>query len=510
MFYNIGYLVVRDFKAKVKFMPAFVKRMDGTGQLSKLIQKKKEKKGEKKASKVEDAQKNFQEPMLSAERDVLPALSESNQVTRKQTSQNNSIPTAGIFSTSDIKLPAKNRLENLKDEANQMPASVENTRMASAKSIASSCTSVNSTEARLKQFLAQSNSNIDILNNLSYVAYQRKMMNEERAARDAQADSILQRYQDDKDRAVMKREQLDAEEARIRAKRVAGFNLETSIQNIQELEEKREVKLGEQAKACIFQRRPLTPARFEKQENYSQALAGQVKKKLVKSLKQTEENAKNEKAEQVAIANEIQQMNKANYDNRRKNQKLYRKALGSQIRVKKKIEEEAANQEELAEPSALLEPNIPYFGRNDINSSRRNEEKARSKDLFKAQLDMASDKRRKAIKKHLATQEAESQVLRRTKTDLIQESIDNYKSSVNRRRSLEQNWIKHAKEKRQRSIDYNEFMKNDRFLHEKEAELHDKYSFMFRPKPCGYLTGGRFKSNIWRESRYIPGSRLIL
>merc|ERR1712196_729046 len=96
--------------------------------------------------------------------------------------------------------------------------------------------------------------------------------------------------------------------------------------------------------------------------------------------------------------------NKANYENRRMNQKLYRKALGSQIRVKKKIVEESSKQEELAEPSALMEPNIPYFGRNDVNSARRKEEKDRAKDLFRAQLDMAAEKRRKAIKKHLATQ----------------------------------------------------------------------------------------------------------
>lgn len=526
MFYNIGYLVVRDFRAKVKFTPAFVKRMDGTGHLSKLIMKKKEK--QQKQSKKEAAeraqevsvsspravepQKDSEEPCmarreLSKEKTSLPQIEEGkNDVTKKT-----SIPTAGIFSTSDLKfLPSTRSDSAAYRNASKSLDLDQQARVASARSMASSCTSINSTEARLKQFLAQSSSNVDILNNLSYVAYQRKMMNEERAARDNQADYVLQRFQDSKDRAVMKKEQQDAEEARIRAKKVAAFNVETSVTNIQTLEEMRDEKLGEQAKACIFQRRPLTPARFEKQENYSTALGGQVEKKMVKKLTETQEIAKNEKAEQTAIATEIQQMNKANYDSRRMNQKLYRKALGSQIRVKKKIEEESHKQEELAEPSSLMEPNIPYFGRNDVNSARRSEEKNRAKDLFRAQLDIAAEKRRKAIKKHLATQEAESQVLRRTKTDLIKESIDSYKNSVNRRRSLEQNWIKHAKEKRQREIDYQDFMKNDRFLHEKEAELHDKYAFMFKPKPCGYLTGGRFKSNIWRESRYIPGSRLIL
>lgn len=54
-------------------------------------------------------------------------------------------------------------------------------------------------------------------------------------------------------------------------------------------------------------------------------------------------------------------MNKALNESRKANQKLYRKALGSQIRVKQKIVNESSNQEELAEPSALMEPNIPYW-----------------------------------------------------------------------------------------------------------------------------------------------------
>merc|ERR1712164_17311 len=51
--------------------------------------------------------------------------------------------------------------------------------------------------------------------------------------------------------------------------------------------------------------------------------------------------------------------------------------------------------------------------------------------------------------------------------------------------------------------------RNGRQLTVKETELHDKYDILFKPQPTGY-TSGRFKSNIWRESRYIPGSRLMV
>ena len=161
-----------------------------------------------------------------------------------------------------------------------------------------------------------------------------------------------------------------------------------------------------------------------------------------------------------------------------------------------------------------------YFGRNHItsanglfgnegSSNKAIEEKARAKALFKAQLAMASEKRQSAIKKHLNAQQKEAQVLRRTHTELFSDQKRSYESSVKRRQSLEENWVRHAKDKKNREQQHQEFQRNGRQLTVKETELHDKYDILFKPQPTGY-TSGRFKSNIWRESRYIPGSRLMV
>lgn len=206
------------------------------------------------------------------------------------------------------------------------------------------------------------------------------------------------------------------------------------------------------------------------------------------------------------MAKEIEEMMAENKAQRKINQKNYRKALSSQIRVKSEITKKSEAQEELAEPSI---PTVPYFGRNHITQDKAIEEKARARALFKAQLAMASEKRRSSIRKHLHAQQSESEVLRRTKTELIQDQRQQYETAVDRRRSLENNWIQHAKEQREREGQHHEFMKNDRILLEKDAELHDKYSILFKSQPTGYHSG-RFKSNIWRESRYIPGSRLMV
>lgn len=291
-FYNIGYLMVRDFRARVKFTPTFIKRMDGTGQLSKMIERKKKKESKNFINSTNTQQGNSKadhSPIRNSQNfNELPSMNTRNLIStspRMNQSldagqvlppivqpQNDHEPSkAGIFSLEDIKNQHMQRVANLPQtppKDSHAPVPKIHQRETSAVSNVSSNASNNSTENRLKQFLAQSNTNIDVLNNLSYVAYQRKLMNEEKKQREAHADYVLQRFQDAKDRAVMKKEQTDAENARERERKVAAFNLETSLTNTKLEENVRDLKLGEQAKAYIFQRRPLTPQRFEKQQNY--------------------------------------------------------------------------------------------------------------------------------------------------------------------------------------------------------------------------------------------------
>ena len=100
-------------------------------------------------------------------------------------------------------------------------------------------------------------------------------------------------------------------------------------------------------------------------------------------------------------------------------------------------------------------------------------------------------------------------VVRRTHTELFADQKQAYESSVERRQSLEENWIRHAHEKKKREAQHQEFLKLGRQLTEKNVHMHDKYAACFQEQPTGYHSG-RFKSNIWRESRYIPGSRLMV
>jgi hypothetical protein len=533
LFYNIGYLVVRDFRARVKFTPGFIKRMDGTGQLSRVLESRARGRTSKTRAKDSSAPSIPARSKTSAGRlelrrpcepraSSLDRVDETNVLKLSEISENpvpstlkspqsseNYLPRVGLYSSSDRVSSSKNLMRGNTPPTSQV-------RLKSADSVASSVGHEEKNHLEdYKEFVKRTEQNQDIENNLSYVAFQRQQLIEEKRQREAQADAILQRYQDRKDQTAMHRERRSDEVARTRAKDVAGFNLKTCLEASEQ--DLASARRPNSPKAYIFKNRPLTPARFKKQHEYSDALAGQVDSKATRLRNHTESVEKSERLEQQQLQNEIDNMKEDQRANTKANQQNYRKSLASQIRVKSEISKRNDAQEELAEPSI---PTVPYFGRNHItsasglfgnegSSNKAMEEKARAKALFKAQLAMASEKRQSAIKKHLNAQQKEAQVLRRTHTELFSDQKRSYESSVKRRQSLEENWVRHAKDKKNREQQHQEFQRNGRQLTVKETELHDKYDILFKPQPTGY-TSGRFKSNIWRESRYIPGSRLMV
>jgi len=530
MFYNIGYLLVRDFRARAKFTPSFIKKMDGTGHLTNLIESKKNKSGAKRsAGKGQKRQKSAdsfksetdKQKQICDNRVDLPVI-ENDHV-----HATSSVPLAGLVSTDPRDLLPKQSSQEPATTSKKCPLEfkerpvltdektnfTESNRVNSGRSEAIN-SGTSGTGSRRSNMQTSSLPLLDE-DDICYAAFQRKMLLEEKRRREAQADAVLQRYQDHKDKIALEDERLELDLARARAKDVADANLLTALKSSESELAKLRRDSKYSARAYIFKDRPLTPARFQKQQQYSNALAEQVDIKHQKKIAHLNNKDKNEREEQINLSNEIQEINHTYHADVRANQKAYRRALTSQIKVKELIQKESSKQEELVEPSI---PTGTYFGRHHDDTPHWKaqkgkgtlaEERARAKAIFKAQVAMVNEKKRKAIKDYLSRQESECQVLRRTKTELHQEQKFNYENFVSRRKSLEANWINHAMEKRAKEKEHTKFTKTELLLNEKEAALYEKYPMLFKAKPTGYHSG-RFKSNIWRESRYIPGSRLMV
>lgn len=117
---------------------------------------------------------------------------------------------------------------------------------------------------------------------------------------------------------------------------------------------------------------------------------------------------------------------------------------------------------------------------------------------------MVGEKKKSSILEHLAKQKAESEMLKRTRADLIEDRVTAHKRSVGMRQNLERNWQSHHFDKIQRETEEKERLRTPGML---LLQQTDKYrrcgQCERRPRNCG-------ESNIWSESRYIPGSRLMV
>ncbi|WAR07846.1 CCD81-like protein [Mya arenaria] len=134
------------------------------------------------------------------------------------------------------------------------------------------------------------------------------------------------------------------------------------------------------------------------------------------------------------------------------------------------------------------EPDKEVFGKNDMTNEKMAERRRRAFELFQEQQDLVAQRKREAILKRLAEQKEEEQFSRR----------------LNLRKRLEQDWTRASLVKRDRlEEDKVRALSPGMLLHEQ----CDKYN---RCAQCKRQTKNCGESNLWSESRYIPGSRLMV
>jgi hypothetical protein len=87
---------------------------------------------------------------------------------------------------------------------------------------------------------------------------------------------------------------------------------------------------------------------------------------------------------------------------------------------------------------------------------------------------------------------------------LIQDQAFRHKARFDGRRGLEDDWQKAAESKRSRDLE-------DKLVGlECGGLLHEQLDHYKRCKQCKKRPDNCGESNIWRESRYVPGSRIMV
>ncbi|RUS77013.1 hypothetical protein EGW08_015238 [Elysia chlorotica] len=328
---------------------------------------------------------------------------------------------------------------------------------------------------------------------LCYLCHQRARMNvpvsftEERRRREEEEDRLLQQYQTMKDAEETLKDQERMYARRHDLQKISAFNYGVA----EAVQTKKKSKDTEAQRAYIFNRRPLTPSRLPKQEEYLKDLDKQVDmKEKTKQRKKTDEEFL-ERLEQVQLAEDLAAQREQYLRDKADATDTYKKALEAQLRFKPL-------------PMPEREPDTEVFGKNDMTNEKMAERRRRAFNLFQEQQSLVEQRKRDAILARLADQQKEEDVLQRARDDLREERSFKHAVRWDTRRRLESNWQKMSEMKRARELeDRLRSLSPGGLLHEQ----CDRYN---RCRQCKRRVHNCGETNIWSESRYIPGSRIMV
>lgn len=373
---------------------------------------------------------------------------------------------------------------------------------------------------------------------LCYLCMQRAMRNipvtfeDERRRKEKEQDALLQQYQQMKDQEAILKEQASQNVTRHSNQKIAAFNLGVA----ECLRDSRAKRSTDFVKSYVFQNRPLTPLRFYKQEEYSKALEEQVKLRKTRENQDLHDREFLERLEQVQLAEDLSVQRELYLRNKSEQIAQYQRALSAQIKVKKKIaaaqsgnrsrshrhlsvpkpqlinpfnsQEDGKGEKVRSKPMPMprAEPDSkePIFGRFDAANEKLLEKRERARALYKSQLDMVADKKKQSILEHLTKQKEEIDMLKRTKKELIEDRINAHTRAYDMRHSLEENWKDHSQMKHLREHEERSRMRTPGMLLLQQTEKYNRCG------QCERRVANCGESNIWSESRYIPGSRLMV
>uniref|UniRef100_A0A8C5LYH1 Coiled-coil domain containing 81 n=1 Tax=Leptobrachium leishanense TaxID=445787 RepID=A0A8C5LYH1_9ANUR len=330
---------------------------------------------------------------------------------------------------------------------------------------------------------------------LCYLCMQRARKNipvyytEEKKRREQEEEHILLQYQHMRDQEAMHKTQLASLMNKEQSQKDAAYNLGVA----EAIRDERNRKNPDFYVSYIFQRRPLTPPISLKRDQCYQALTKQMVQKREKEVRGKQDKELLDRLEQAQLA-EALSAQKAKYLKEKDEQvQCYKTALDTQVKMK---------------PDFSLSPQPdarePVFGRNDMTNEKLAEKKQRDEEVYRHQVQAAAEKKKLAVLNDLVRQRKEVEMLQRSKQQVLDFRAAQYDKISRLQKALQDDWYKSSEMKRHR--DHEE----QRFLNAGSHLLLDQFEKYRRCFQCKRRTTNCGETNVWCESRYIPGSRLMV
>ncbi|CAG5118517.1 unnamed protein product, partial [Candidula unifasciata] len=198
-----------------------------------------------------------------------------------------------------------------------------------------------------------------------------------------------------------------------------------------------------------------------------------------------------ERLEQVQLAEDLAAQRELHLKQKLESTEAYKKALDAQVKFK---------------PPSLpeKEPDSEVFGKHDMNSEKMAERRQKAYSLLQEQKSLVEQKKRDAIIARLAEQKQEEEMLKRAKEDLNDERVFKHMLRFETRKHLESDWQNMTKGKNARELTERLWsLSPGNLVHEQCDQYKSCRQCRRRLQNCG-------ESNIWKESRYIPGTRIMV
>ncbi|KAL1021775.1 hypothetical protein UPYG_G00017790 [Umbra pygmaea] len=325
-----------------------------------------------------------------------------------------------------------------------------------------------------------------------YVCMQRAQRNiplylsKERLRQEQEEARLLLLNEHHRDECRLQKEQVDRLEIRENNQKVAAFNLGVS----EAMKENKAARSTKFHTSCIFMDRPLTPPRLTKQRLYMQDLLGQVEQRRDRAKKTRQDQELIDCLHQVQLSQELAQQKSQQLQQKQKDISCYQKALDKQV-----------EQQGTGLPARQPDSDGPIFGQLD---GRLAEQRQLAQQIYQEQLAVTNRRRQEELLKRSTKQSSEMEMLNRTRKELINDRINHFCKLRNMRASLEDTWSRSAGLKRCRDL------KEREFISSRSGLLIDQCEQYRRCYQCKRKTTNCGETNIWKESRYIPGSRLMV
>ncbi|CAF0878677.1 unnamed protein product [Brachionus calyciflorus] len=331
---------------------------------------------------------------------------------------------------------------------------------------------------------------------LCYLCHQRQRRNnpvylhEERRIKDQEETQLLMQYQQMKDLEQQLKDEEKRNSQRVDRARMDAFNM--GVTEALKAKKKERPKTSDLGRSYVFRKRARTPPKAHKQHELSDYLAMQVERKNRERLQSRQERDYFEKMEQHHLAEELAAQREAFLKEKAKRRNDLKNTLDFQVKNKP------------AELPRVL-PDGEVFGQYDAKNERLMQQKLKEIEASKFNLETVEQRKREDLLSSIKELEQDAENIERAKEELRIDRANRFNRMIHMRHNLEKDWSLSHQEKMLRDKDE----RDHRFAHD-GLLVHEQCDKYRRCAQCQRDTINCGETNLWKESRYTAGTRLMV